>query len=183
MRKTNFFLLASIVLVLLNNLFLYAQTPADVTTIKICALRVQFQPDDNLLTTGNGLFMVDSVTTDPYAIDPAPHNKQYFEDQITAAANYFKKVSKGRLLIEGDVFPAEEYGAFQLPKPMGDYNPNTTDEEINKGISQLFVDAIQAADQSGAVDFTQYDLVVVFHAGVGRDVELGYDPTPQDIPS
>ncbi|MCD6375506.1 MAG: T9SS type A sorting domain-containing protein, partial [Caldisericaceae bacterium] len=42
---------------------------------------------------------------------------------------------------------------------------------------------IQAADQSGAVDFTQYDLVVVFHAGVGRDVELGYDPTPQDIPS
>lgn len=66
---------------------------------------------------------------------------------------------------------------------MGDYNPNTTDEEINKGISQLFVDAIQAADQSGAVDFTQYDLVVVFHAGVGRDVELGYDPTPQDIPS
>ncbi len=153
-------------------------------TIKICALRVQFQPDDNPLTTGNGTFMIDTVTTDPFAIDPAPHNKQYFEDQILAAANYFYAVSKGRLIITGDVFPAEPNGAFVLPKTMGAYNPNTTEEAINKGISQLFVDAVTAADTSNEnIDFSAYDLVVVFHAGVGRDIALPYDPTPQDIPS
>ncbi len=174
---------AGLLSLLLNLHLLNAQIPPQVNTIKICALRVQFQPDNNPLTTGNGLFMVDSVTTDPHAIDPAPHDKQYFEDQLLAAANYFWEVSKGRLNIEGDVFPIGEKEAFQLPKKMGDYNPNTTDEEINKGISQLFVDAIQVADQSGQIDFTNYDLVVIFHAGVGRDIELGYDPTPQDIPS
>ena len=153
-------------------------------TLKICALRVQFQKDNNELTTGDGQFMIDTTTTDPYAIDPAPHDKQYFQDQITAAANYFDAVSKGRLTVVGDVFPKEAKAAFTLNKPMGDYNPNTTDEEINKGISRLFVDAVKAADRSGEdIDFSKYDLVVIFHAGVGRDVALDFDPTPQDIPS
>ncbi len=153
-------------------------------TLKICALRVQFQEDNNLLTSGNGHFMIDSTTTDPYAIDPAPHDRQYFQDQIAAASHYFKTVSKGRLVVTGDVFPRESRAAFTLNKTMGSYNPNTTDEEINKGISRLFVDAVKAADQSNeAIDFSKYDLVVIFHAGVGRDINLGYDPTPQDIPS
>ncbi len=153
-------------------------------TLKICALRVQFQKDTNDLTTGNGQFMIDTTTTDAFAIDPAPHNKQYFQDHITAAANYFKSVSKGRLVVIGSVFPSGADGAFTLNKPMGAYNPNTTDEEIDKGISRLFVDAVKTADASGEnIDFSKYDLVVIFHAGVGRDVDLGYDPTPQDIPS
>ncbi|WP_457566688.1 T9SS-dependent M6-like inactivated metalloprotease [Caldithrix abyssi] len=177
-------LVAGFVPVLLALNLSLAQTPSSFDSLKICALRVEFQPDENPLTTGNGLFMIDTVTTDPFAVDPAPHNKQYFEDQLAAAANYFWKVSKGRLTITGDVFPSGENEAFRLPRQMGAYNPNTTDEEINKGISQLFVDAVKAADQSAeSIDFSQYDLVVIFHAGVGRDIELGYDPTPQDIPS
>ncbi|NOX89507.1 MAG: T9SS type A sorting domain-containing protein [Calditrichaeota bacterium] len=152
--------------------------------IKICALRVEFKEDNNPLTTGNGKFMIDSVTTDSFAIDPAPHNRQYFQDQIAAASNYFRAVSKGRLIVEGDVYPLEDNAAFQLNKTMGEYNPNTTDEEINRGISRLFADAVKAADAgSDSIDFSAYDLVVVFHAGVGRDIDLGYDATPQDIPS
>ncbi len=152
-------------------------------TVKICALRVEFKPDNNELTSGDGTF-ADTVTTDINAVDPAPHDRQYFQDQITAAANYFKAVSKGKLVIVGDVYPRDEKAAFHLQKTMGSYNPNTTDEEINRGIGRLFVDAVRAADASNeGIDFGQYDLVVVFHAGVGRDVELGYDPTPQDIPS
>ena len=46
---------------------------------------------------------------------------------------------------DGFVFPVEENGAYQLPKMMGFYNPNTTDEEINLGIARLFSDAILAA--------------------------------------
>jgi len=173
--------LALVLLTLLVSVKIYAR-PAD--SLRICALRVQFQADANELTTGDGRFMIDSLTSDPYAIDPAPHDKQYFMDQIQAAANYYNTVSGGRLHISGRVFPAADSAAFTLNHPMGYYNPNTTEAAINKGLSQLFIDAVQSADASGEnIDFSQYDLVVVFHAGVGRDVELGYDPTPQDISS
>ena len=167
---------------------LFALLPAAVfsapDTLRICALRVEFQYDTSELTTGNGKFMVDTVTTQPYAIDPAPHDRQYFQDQILAAANYFKAVSNGKLIVTGDVFPSASKGAFQLPKPMTAYNPNTTAEAINQGIANLFLDAVNAADASqDNIDFGSYDLVVVFHAGVGKDINIGYDTTPQDIPS
>ncbi len=153
-------------------------------SIRICALRVEFQPDQNELTTGNGLFMVDSVTTDPYAIDPAPHNRLYFQDQIRAAAHYYSRVSHGQLNITGDVFPSAETEAYRLPKEMGAYNPNTSNDQINEGLANLFKDAIEAAKSgTDSIDFSQYDLVVVFHAGVGKDIDVGYDPTPQDISS
>ena len=160
-----------------------AQNGADIQTIHICAIRVEFQEDNNELTTGNGKFMIDTVTTDPFAIDPAPHNRLYFQDQLKAAANYFNNVSNGKVTITGDVFPQVENDAYQLPEQMGYYNPNTTESEINKGIAQLFIDAVQAADQDEDIIFENYDLVVVFHAGVGRDIAFDYDPTPQDISS
>lgn len=162
---------------------LFAQNGSEVQNINICAIRVEFQQDDNELTTGDGKFMIDTVTTDPYAIDPTPHNRLYFQDQIQAASNYFNKVSNGKVNITGDVFPQAENEAYQLDYPMGHYNPNTTDAEINEGIGQLFIDAVKAADQDDAILFDNYDLVVVFHAGVGRDIALDYDPTPQDISS
>ncbi|HID39253.1 MAG TPA: hypothetical protein EYP36_07035, partial [Calditrichaeota bacterium] len=153
-------------------------------TLRICALRVEFVEDNNPLTTGNGKFMIDTVTTDPNAIDPAPHLKGYFEDQIQAVANYFRNVSTGQLIITGDVYPVSDSGAYQLPHEMGYYNPNRTDEEIHRGLSNLLVDAVNAADSVEAdLHFSEYDLVIVFHAGVGKDINLGYDPTPQDIPS
>jgi hypothetical protein len=74
-------------------------------TIKICALRVEFQKDNDPLTSGNGLFMVDSITTDPNAIDPAPHDRTYFNDQLNAAANYYKTVTRHGILVEGVVYP------------------------------------------------------------------------------
>jgi len=152
--------------------------------IRICALRVDFVADDSDLTTGDGLFMVDSLTTDRFAIDPAPHNRLYFQDQILAAANYFNAVSQGRVQLSGDVYPLESDSAYHLVHEIGYYNPNTTNDEIDAGLARLFVDAIEIAKEgSDNIDFDAYDLVVVFHAGVGRDVDVGYDSTPQDIPS
>ena len=168
-----------IILLFFTKSFLVAQD-----TLKICALRVEFVEDNNPLTTGNGKFMIDTVTTDTNAIDPAPHLKGYFQDQIRAVANYFKKASSGRLIISGDVYPAGDSAAYQLPHEMGYYNPNRTDEEIHRGLSNLLVDAVRIADSlETGLNFSDYDLVVVFHAGVGKDINLGYDPTPQDIPS
>jgi len=159
---------------------LFAQTT---TTLRIAALRVEFQEDSNELTTGNGLFMIDSVTTEPFAIDPAPHDRTYFKDQIIAAANYFNWVSDGRLQIEGDVFPKGLNDAYKLPQKMGFYNPNTGDEDTDRGLATLVAHSVLAADKDPALDFSAYDLVVIFHAGVGRDINVGFDETPQDIPS
>ncbi|MBN2424344.1 MAG: T9SS type A sorting domain-containing protein [Calditrichaceae bacterium] len=152
-------------------------------SLTICAVRVEFVEDNNKLTTGNGRFMIDTVTTDQFAIDPAPHDKPYFQDQITAVSNYYKNVSRDQLSISGDVYPVTDNGAYLVQNTMGYYNPNTTDEEINRGLSRFFVDAVKAADTDTDLRINDYDLLVVFHAGVGRDVSLDYDETPQDLAS
>jgi M6 family metalloprotease-like protein len=152
-------------------------------TVKICALRVEFQKDNDPLTTGNGLFMVDSTTADTNAIDRAPHNRTYFNDQLNAASNYYKTVTQNGIVIEGTIFPRQLKGAYKLDHKMGYYNPNTSEDVTNEGLSNLFTDAIEAAEASGDITFADYDLVVIFHAGVGKDVGLDFDETPKDIPS
>ena len=126
---------------------------------------------------------MDTSDVTPYTVDPPPHDRRYFLDQIIAANNYFRIASKQKITISGQVFPLENTSSYKLPHPMGFYNPNTTDEENNQQLAELFLDAIQAADQDSNVIFSNYDVVVIFHAGVGNDVDLGFDETPQDIPS
>jgi M6 family metalloprotease-like protein len=151
--------------------------------LKICAIRVEFQPEENPLTTGDGRFMMDTSEVTPYTVDPPPHDRRYFLDQIIAVNNYYQAASKQNVSVSGQVFPLENNSAYQLPQPMGYYNPNTTEEENNQFLAQLFLDAIQAADPDPDIVFSDYDVVVIFHAGVGNDVDLGFDETPQDIPS
>ncbi|HED11647.1 MAG TPA: T9SS type A sorting domain-containing protein [Caldithrix abyssi] len=168
------------IILLLLTLSLWAHSA---TTVRIAVLRVQFQEDNNSLTTGNGRFMIDTVTTRPFAIDPAPHNRTYFNDQIIAADNYFNAVSSGQVRIKGTIFPRGLNAAYTLPNEMAFYNPNTSNAAIDEGVARLFRDAILLADEDSALTFADYDLVMIFHAGVGRDVDLGFDETPQDIPS
>jgi len=151
--------------------------------LRICAIRVEFQPEDNILTTGDGRFMMDTDDVTPYTVDPPPHDRRYFLDQIIAVNNYFDAASKQKLSTNGQVFPLDNMASYQLPNPMGYYNPNTTEEENNLLLAQLFLDAVEIADQDEDITFSEYDVVVIFHAGVGNDVALGFDETPQDIPS
>jgi M6 family metalloprotease-like protein len=151
--------------------------------LKICALRVSFQEDHNSLTTGNGLFLMDTTGVDSFTIDPPPHNKSYFQDQIIAVKNYFLAASKGQLNITGDVFPLSQNESYHLSHEMNYYNPNTTNEENDRQLAQLLIDAVQLADSDTAINFSQYNIVTVFHAGVGKDIDVGFDETPQDIPS
>lgn len=151
-------------------------------TIRVLAIRVEFQEDNAATTTGNGLFDL-SVESDPFQIDPPPHNRTYFRDHLLFLKNYFLKASHGKLVVEGNVFPLNPNQAYQLNQPMTTYNPNTTPELNNRGLANLFRDALQAADQDPDVHFGNYQSFVIFHAGVGKDIELGLDETPQDIPS
>lgn len=161
---------------------LFAGQPLQSDTVRVLALRVEFARDNSSTTTGDGTFDL-TQSQDPFQIDPPPHDRRYFEDHLLFVNNYFSKVSKGQLFVTGDVFPVPDTAAYRLNSPMAFYNPNTSPEEINTGIARLLKDAVEKADADPQIDFSRYDVVIVFHAGVGKDVDVGFDETPQDIPS
>jgi len=145
-------------------------------TLKILAIRVDFIKDEDLKTTGDGRFIMNK--DEKQSVDPAPHDLSYFKHQLDALANYYKSVSSGLLQLETDVAPA----VFTLPHEMSYYSPAFGKEKDDIQLARLFYDAISAADAAGTV-FSNYDCFLVFHAGVGKDISLGYDSTPSDIPS
>ncbi|MCK4641477.1 MAG: hypothetical protein KAU06_09065, partial [Candidatus Marinimicrobia bacterium] len=158
------------------------------SSVSICALRVSFQEDDNEATTGTGKFLhTGSLPCDEFPeIDPPPHNNAYFKDHIRALANYYSHASNGNLEIDtlqSKVFPIDDSTSYQLSRKMEYYHPFLQKDSIDIRLAELFVEAVQLADLDTDIDFSQYDVVVVFHAGVGQDFDLFLDPTPYDIPS
>ena len=69
----------------------------------ILAIMVEFQEDNNPMTSGDGLFLdsleIDMVSNpntsrcDQFILDRPPHDSLYFSHQIEAVANYYNKVS------------------------------------------------------------------------------------------
>lgn len=144
--------------------------------LRLLALMAEFQPDDDLRTTGDGTFISEPAAE--AVIDPSPHDRAYFTWQLQALSRYYDTVSGGSLAISGSV--AEP--VLQLPHTMSYYSPAGDDDLKDLRLAELFRDAVRAADSSGVV-FSGYDCFIVFHAGVGKDISLDYDATPQDVPS
>ncbi len=168
--------------ILLGLFFAFVGQVFAADTVRVAAIRVEFVADDAATTTGNGKFDLSQPQSE-MQIDPPPHNRLYFQDHLTFLKNYFYKVSHGQLIIEGAVFPEEVDAAYQLPQPMTYYNPNREPALNNQRYAELLRDAVLLADADPAVNLSRFDVVMVFHAGVGKDVDLGFDETPQDIPS
>ncbi len=151
-------------------------------TIRLLALMVDFQTDASALTDGNGHFQLDTTTT-PNIINPAPHDSAYFAYKFQFLSNYFRKVSNGKVNLTGDVFGH----VITLSKTMDQYSP-PKDGSNDKPLGNLVTEAWHLADSLyPSIQFSKYNAFVIFHAGVGRDVNLvatlGYDPAPYDIPS
>lgn len=154
------------------------RTAAD--TLDVLAVLVQFQADADARTTGNGQFDLSVPAT--AGLDAPPHDAQYFLDHLTFLSNYYRKVSKGKLIVRTVLLDT----VYTLSSQMQRYSPPKNGP--NTVLGDLARDTWQQVDASGRVpDFSRYDCFVVFHAGVGRDIDLvsivGYDPTPLDIPS
>jgi M6 family metalloprotease-like protein len=178
-------IIQNLCLLIISHLLLYHPifaSPEITDTLRIIGIRVEFQEDDSPNTTGNGKFDL-SDPFGPFQIDPPPHDRSYFQDHLTYLMNYFGKVSGGQLYLNGEIFPVPQQEAYQLSEQMTSYNPNRTPSENDVALAQLFRDAINAADADPAVNFGQFQSVIIFHAGVGKDVDIGFDETPQDIPS
>ena len=158
-----------------------AITPRD--TVRILAIMVEFQTDADYQTTGDGKFQSNSTTIP--LIDPPPHDSLYFKNKIQFVANYFRKVSNGKCTITGTVYGNSK--RITLSKPMSSYSPPTSITD-NKKLADLASESWHIADSLyPEINFQKYDAFVIFHAGVGRDLDLvsslGYNPTPYDIPS
>ncbi|MFQ5772477.1 MAG: hypothetical protein ACE5HX_18215, partial [bacterium] len=153
-------------------------------TLRILAIRVEFQEDNTPLTTGNGKFdLSSSIDSNDLLIDPPPHDLNYFEHQLLALANYFKTVSQGKLVLQAEVFPKEPNASYTVAHEMSFYSPTGSEDLLDQRLSELFQEGFQLADVRENIDFSQFDSFIIFHAGVGADFALDIDPTPQDVPS
>lgn len=155
---------------------------------KVVAILVQFQPDTDPKTTGDGLFDLsdkyyNQSTGRDTVVDAPPYDSSYFADHLEFLKNYFSKASKGKVNISFDLYST----VINLPNKMESYSPQKN--QNNAKLGNLFNDSWARADSF--INFSKYDpantAFVIFHAGVGRDIDLisvyGYDPTPYDIPS
>ena len=158
-------------------------------SVRIAAIRVSFMADETPGTTGNGSFLLNAVidTCGRYTIDPVPHDRAYFESQLVAVNNYYRSVSYGKFGLDLDqstVFPQTDDGSYILTEKMDYYHPYNQTDLHDQRVTELFRDAIETAYNNDEIDFSNYDHVVVFHAGIGQDFSLPFlDPTPEDIPS
>lgn len=157
-------------------------------TVNIVAVMVQFQEDNDPRSTGNGKFDLSNKYYNPNTqrdtvIDAPPYDSLYFVDHLEFLKNYYYKSSKGKLNINYKLYGK----VITLPNVMSYYSPQKN--ESNAKLGKLFLDTWLRADS--IMNLSGYDTAntafVIYHAGVGRDIDLtsifGYDPYPYDIPS
>ena len=157
-------------------------------TIHIVAVLVEFQEDNDSRTSGNGKMDLSNKYYNPNlqrdtVIDAPPYDSSYFADHLEFLRNYYYKSSKGKLIIDYKL-----YGKIiTLPHVMAYYSKQKNENYAKFGY--LFNDTWARADS--IMDLSGYDTsntaFVIFHAGVGKDINLetifGYDPYPYDISS
>ncbi len=152
----------------------------------ILALRVEFpkeEPDDPT-TTGDGIFDLrsfqEALPSYEFPYDTPPHNRQYFEWHLQALANYYDKVSEGKVEIRFDVFPTKQDSSYKLRRTMISYGNGRNQDEIDQRLVDLFKNALSLADsvEGDNLDFEQYNSFLVIHAGMD-----GSTGALNDIPS
>ncbi len=167
-------------IVTLNN---GGEVKSGLDSLNILAIMVQFQPDLYDATVGNG--RLGSVYSEQTAsrtdiVDPLPHDKIYFENHLEFVKNYYEKNSLGKLHVNYTVAD----NIVTLDYTMRNYSPEVGSDDFS-GVVALAQEAWQKfAAQNPNFDFTHYNMFVIFHAGVGRDVSLpGSIGLERDIPS
>ena len=156
----------------------------------VVAVRVEFQPDTTRFTTSDGTFggtLYDEALTP--SVDPLPHDAPYFEAHLAFLEEYVGRVSDGQTQVQTHLVP----GVVRLSQKMAAYSPTGTDADSPEEREKLYAlirEAWRQADDELPFDAAGFDpartVFVLFHAGVGRDVELigtTLDKTPQDLPS
>lgn len=150
-------------------------------TLRILGIMVNFQEDRDAATFGNGKF--GSIYSQNYGnsiLDPLPHDRNYFESHLELVKNYFTKVSDNKLTVEYFVLP----DTFSVSQTMRNYSPAPKSNDFTP-LGNFSQEVWSIANQLyPSFDFSQYDLFIIFHAGVGRDITLpGSLGNERDLPS
>ncbi|WP_304130868.1 T9SS type A sorting domain-containing protein [Ignavibacterium album] len=153
----------------------------DSDTLKILGIMVNFQEDRDAATFGNGKF--GSIYSQNYGssiLDPLPHDRNYFESHLEFVKNYFTKVSDNKLTIDYFILP----DTFSVSQTMRNYSPAPKSNDFAP-LGNFSQEVWSIANQLyPTFDFSEYDLFIIFHAGVGRDITLpGSLGNERDLPS
>ncbi len=163
--------------------------PALPDTLHILVLRLQFQPDEDPLTTGDGSFDLRDVETfraqEGHDIDAAPHDRSYVSRHMRALRNYWWAMSEGALNLEADVYPYDAHEVYNLPRTMAYYGFETPLGDLAEAFKALVTDAVAAAlGGADPIDWDRYDAFVLFHAGADWQGDIaGSRDTPADLPT
>ncbi|MFA7229524.1 MAG: hypothetical protein WC061_10855, partial [Melioribacteraceae bacterium] len=149
-------------------------------TLKILAVMAGFQEDRYDATIGTGKF--GSHYTQAYGdtiLDPLPHNAGYFSDHLLFARNYFKKVSRGKFNISYKVLP----DIITVSQTMREYSPGYQSKDLTP-LGNFAKEVWKLADEKySSIKFSDYDLFIIFHAGVSSGLDLGNFSIDRNMPS
>ena len=160
----------------------FPKLQASSDSVKILAVMVEFQTDTDPNTYGTGKF--GSIYSQAYAdtiLDPLPFDANYFSNHLEFAKNFFKKVSGNKLNVSYNVLPQ----VITVSKKMRDYSPEPNSSDFTSE-GNFAKEVWQIADTSNPnVDFSKYNLFIIYHAGVGREItapgSLGFEKDLQSI--
>ncbi len=154
--------------------------------LNILVLKVEFVEDDEVSTTGNGKMDLTGYGTpdDGLFYDP-PHSGVYFSRMMEFLSNYYKVNSFGNCNVTYTVKPDHNLASYQLPHKMRYYSGfveydadngfvyyNTYAMEM--GLVRILADAVAAADLDETVDFSDYDAIIIFHAGTQWQTSINF---------
>ena len=165
------------------------QLVLDKQEVSILGIRVNFLVDEDFSSTGDGSFLMVSQEDQclGYTIDPPPHNRSYFEAHLKAIDNYFRSVSKGSFGVDLEsslILPYEMNSSYELSGTIASYYPYDDSVSQASGMANFFKESIELAYSLDQPKFNNFDIIVIFHAGIGQDFDLPFiDPTQTDIPS
>lgn len=156
-------------------------------TLRVAFIRIDFLRDrDGDLSTGTGRFDLSGPDPNAVPIDRPPRNRTFYEKHGEALRNYYDAQSYGRLIVETDVWPAEEDSAYHV-SDMADFGPWEFSQEIYDRAVHMFRTFFFAADsqsivKGNRVPWDSYDRFVLIHAGGDLQNDVRQD-SPRDIPS
>jgi M6 family metalloprotease-like protein len=162
--------------------------PADAAElIRVAFIRIDFLNDrGGGRSTGNGRFDLSGPDTTQPPVDRPPHNRSFYLAHLEALKRYYDAQSYGGAVIEGDVWPRDQGGAYSV-SDMADFGPWKLSQDIVPALVHMFRTMMFAADSQSIVrgdriPWNDYDRIVVIHAGSDFQSDLRQD-SPLDIPS
>ncbi len=163
-------------------------------TLRILLVRISFETnrEPGLVTMAEDgdFFLEPRFPDDALQIDPAPHDRAFFEAHLDGLAQYYSFQSGGRLVIDSQVLPPGDTDSYKLSDP-ADYGPGAGEFWTIEGLESLVRDMITAADEGAAADGISLadfddddDLTYIIFAHAGSDWQSDIDQdSPNDIPT